>query len=124
MRLRTATILASISGGVVRAAVGTRGAVGERVEAVFRIADEPAVDGAPIDAGAGRNVGHLPAVQHLPHRAGSAAQPPTAPEASGDPSWLVRAQVKITLGQVVDQWDVPERMSKEPKWGRNVGHRY
>ena len=52
----------------MRAALGPRAAVGERTETFVGVADEPAVDGPPVDAVAGGDVGDLGAVQHLSDR--------------------------------------------------------
>jgi hypothetical protein len=53
---------------LVRTPVGPAAAVGESAEALVRVAEEPAVDGPPIDPVAGGDVGDPGAVEHLPHR--------------------------------------------------------
>ena len=57
-----------LGGDLVRAAVGPGAAVTEGAQASVRVADQPAMDGPPVDAVAGGDVGHLGAVEHLPDR--------------------------------------------------------
>jgi hypothetical protein len=53
---------------LVRTTVGPGTPVGKGAEAFSGVSNEPAVDGSAIDAVAGRDVGDLGAVQHLPDR--------------------------------------------------------
>jgi hypothetical protein len=50
------------------ATVRSGAAIGEGAEPLVRVAQEPPVDGSPIDAVAGGDVGDLGALEHLPHR--------------------------------------------------------
>ena len=60
-----------LGGDLVGTAIRPGAAVRERPEALARVAPEPAMDRAAIDAVTGRHVGHLGAVEHLPHREGA-----------------------------------------------------
>jgi hypothetical protein len=52
---------------LVRAAVRAGAAVGKGAQPLVRVAGEPAVDRPPVHPVAGGDVGHLGAVQYLPH---------------------------------------------------------
>ena len=50
---------------LVRAAIGLRAALGKSSQAVVGVAHEPAMNGSPVNAIAGRNVGDGGPIQHL-----------------------------------------------------------